>query len=889
MSTFGTRNDDGSWDIDGLRYSQVGEAGWGRSPVGEPTPIVWGDTIGLRQPLAINQHEIQYAASPVEHVLRWAAEQADFARSQAQLGATLDFEALVAAVPPTGGRFTRWLGDYRVRVASTRIEIPQTPGELEPVAIWDYDSPEARDELGITDGSLQAYYDTLAEDTSGDDPLNYYTTTYTVQGVDGASEVSTAIVGDQVFCELLFSVLIQVDYEEYIDGQLDYQDQWDDYDEYRLLVVLPADPQGEATVTPQWILHLDETLPAARDYRSDIVVTGGRVALLCEGPQLLHVDVATGTDLQEVDLTTVQSAGNNALGILNPCVGNRWVNIYAANDDGRVWSGGEGTALFCADLGSNSLVWVRDPDDDNTVLHPTGFDGVGLAALFERKAYETIVDHLVQGIQWDAVTTPTERVEVARGLSYVAGRCCLDPDSGETLGESLFDGAEDAGEFSDSQFDYVTGYGGGGTVLGEPAVVQDWAPTGSATIPPYNPDAEPGDPDWGGYNAANYQPPDDPQWPWGVDASVGWSHPPNPINYYNGELSDPYQDTNTTGTYIEGASPNPGEPGDFQGAQNYVTFQVSDPYNDIDQANVDAHQRVVDGKNSIKNDDPGGTGASDAARSMAVVETELRQRNGDWIRAIVCKARASLVAIFNEAENPYTNSVKRSEEFNWELIELSYRENGSSGLAPTLGNMVWNFYAVPDPLPAVGESPTINGTDKGWSDEFKTWHANRDASTPNPWEGELTYETLIPRDSGGVFERDYQLIWRSDFDTLSRQRTPEPIILAGPTCSDGTVIVYGPRYIATGDQPLRWEATKGGVLVWASELAKLGAFPGPSIWLGTTVVTGYQHGVNHYLCVLNGSTGAVLHDVQISESFLDLLYGDNTIWKQQSATAGLTN
>lgn len=64
MPTFGQKNEDGTWQIDGVNYGRAGVAGSSPVEPGQSLPIVWGDPIGFRQPLAINSFEINYGRSP---------------------------------------------------------------------------------------------------------------------------------------------------------------------------------------------------------------------------------------------------------------------------------------------------------------------------------------------------------------------------------------------------------------------------------------------------------------------------------------------------------------------------------------------------------------------------------------------------------------------------------------------------------------------------------------------------------------------------------------------------------------------------------------------------------------------------------------------------------
>lgn len=57
--TRGQKQANGSWEIDGLNYAKVGEAGTGKFEALDFGPVIFRDVENLRQPLALNFHQIE--------------------------------------------------------------------------------------------------------------------------------------------------------------------------------------------------------------------------------------------------------------------------------------------------------------------------------------------------------------------------------------------------------------------------------------------------------------------------------------------------------------------------------------------------------------------------------------------------------------------------------------------------------------------------------------------------------------------------------------------------------------------------------------------------------------------------------------------------------------
>lgn len=800
---------------------------------------------------------------PETIALLWYSEQAGFDRSNSQVGtgATLDPEALTTATAPGGNRYDRWLGDYRARLLSDRIEVPTTPGTTSPNTRWWYNSEEAE---AIADmAAIQAEWDTYAEDDSSyTDENNYYTVNHVVSGITQGDPISCSIVGDQIFLELDLLFEIATTIIEVTDGETTYEDAYTDYpDPVRILVVLSSNPGEAATIPVQWGLNLSETLPEIRDPRSDVVVTGGRVALLCQGPALYHCSAVDGEDMQEVDLSAVVACADNSLDILAPCIGDRWVNTYARNNDGRIWSGGLGVALFCASLTSNSLLWVRDPADDHIYLHPVGFHGGDLVCGCEKLLMEEITNN-VMGLTWEPTTTPVNVTQLQGGHSHLAGLCYLNPNTGAELGFTEFDGAPvDNGERLDPFTDYYH-------------ALATWTWTTGANDPST-------------YYPTGYNPPYN-------SGSVLWIIPPDLTDFYNGPLEDPYQETNSTGTYGEGPA-SEGGVGDFHGVEDKAQKILYSPNFAYQQPAInDAYDalvnQVIDGMNQLRG-------------SMVAIEQEHRQGPADYIRASVVRYSASVPLGLAEpaigADPPYIYTG--AEEFTWTVVNKSQIEReGTRPPAPTIKTRLYEegeSYTSYSFTGVGGDhsypSPDLLGQRVGWSDQYRAWQASRTSSTepPDPWPNQ--YGGTLPLNTGGgdqMYSNEI-LIWRP-VSTTPRTKTPTPNLTLGPCTSHSGGLVLGPRFV--DGSPPEWFAVAGRAKAWSTSApSSVSAFPGPPVSVetpsGVGIFTGYQVGSTHLLSVIDASDGTLIDEVEVTEYLREALFGDGALWKQQSRTFGLTS
>ena len=819
----------------------------------------------LYWPWARRRRLAKTAVSPL--VARWACEQADFARSNAQLGFPIDPSALTTATAPSGDRFDRFLEDFRVRVKDDRIEIPSTPGELSPITSWMFNSAEA--ETAIDMAGLQSVYDTYAEDDSTyTDENNYYTVNHVLTGIDSAYAVSTSIVGDQIYLELEASAEVSTTIIEVVDGETTYSDAYtESTDPVRVLIVFSADPGGAPSIPIQWSLNLSETLSGPRDTYSDIVVTGGRVALLCEGPYLHHCSAVDGGDLQEVDLTTVYDCEENSLDTLAPCIGATWVSLYASGDNGKVYTGGQGTPLFCADLATNALTWLRNPADDHIYLHPLGFEGGKLICACEKLLYETVTNHVL-GLTWSPVLYDEETTQLQGGLSHLAGICALDPATGSEAWFFQFPGEIPNGDRLDPFTDY-------------------YHPLNQITWTTF-----PNDIDEPNYYGTGFYPPY-------TTGSGLWHLPADLTDFYIGELTAEYQESNLTGTYIEGPKDGGADAGDFYGLDSYHSRQLESASASYQQPDIDNtyNAQVIDldgGLNEMRN------------RAVSIEQTH-RQGAKDYLRASVL--RHSCSTNFLLTRNAVTDPPElgyepvRSEPFTWTTVHRSQIEKtGVAPATPTIKTRKYDdgiaysgysFLRVWTPDYAYPPPGDNHATD-GYSDQFRAWQDSRtsESEPPNPWEG-IDHGIGANNTAGGdEYRTDEILIWRS-VSTTPRTKTPAPNLTLGPCTSTGSALILGPRFVT--DAPPEWLAVHNGEQLWTATIpTRPSAFPGPPMAIdltggGTGIWTGYQVGTTHYLSVLSMTDGAVLHEEEVPEYLREAIFGDGAIWKQQSRTFGITN
>lgn len=799
---------------------------------------------------------------PEAIALLWYAEQAGFDRANSQVGTgvTLDPETLATATAPGGNRFDRWLGEYRLRVLSDRIEVPTTPGATTPTTRWWYNSEEAET---IADMAvIQSEWDSYAEDESSyTDENNYYTVNHVVTGIVQGDPISYAIVGDQIFLELDLIFEISTTVIEVVDGETTYEDSYTDTgDAIRILVALSANPGEAPTIPVQWGLNLSDVLSGQRDSRSDIVVTGGRVALLSEGPYLQHCSAVDGSDMQEVDLSAVYDCAENLLDILLPCVGADWVNIYARNNDGRVWIGGLGTPLFCANLAANALLWVRDPADDHISLLPLGFHGVDLVCACEKRLFETVTNQVL-GLTWAPEHIPEEVTQLQGGHSHLAGLAFLNPNAGTEMGFVEFDGDPVSnGERTDPFTDYYH-------------ALARWTWTTGAN-------------DTSTFYPTGYNPPYH-------SGSVLWIIPPDLTDFYNGTLEDAYQETNSTGTFGEGPAPVGGV-GDFfqiEDKAQKILYSPNPVYQQpaIDDAYDELVNQVFDGMNQLRG-------------NMVAIEQEHRQGAADYIRASVVRYSASAPlglaepAIGDDPPYIYTGA----EDFTWTVVNKSQIEReGTRPPAPVIKTRQYEegeSYTSYSFTGVGGDhsypSPDLLGQRVGWSDQYRAWQASRtsESEPPDPWPNR--YGGTLPLNTGGgdKMYSDEILIWRP-VSTTPRTKTPTPNLTLGPCTSSSSALVLGPRFVSGA--PPEWFAVAGRAKAWSTSApSSVSAFPGPPISLetpsGVRIFTGYQVDTTHYLSVVDASDGTLVDEIEVSEYLREALFGDAALWKQQSRTFGLT-
>ena len=789
-------------------------------------------------------------------VLAWYCEQADFKRSQSQLITELGTEALIEATPPDGRRYHRTYEQFRVKLTFESIRVPLTPGSNSPYAEWFFDSLEAEDALGLLDGGYEAYYvANIGSELTEDQVRNHY--------INGSFEKSLCIVDSKIYLEIQYeieSVLVTT----YDPGEeTEYTEEESDYNYQTMLFCFSADPPAD-DMELLWSYLVDTQTYGDREDASDIVVTGGRCVILCSGYETLpHIDADTGLDLQEISLSGI-IFDNNLPTDYAAKIGNRWKTIYAI--ESRVWFGGRGIGLTCVDLLENAIVWTQEDSNSLISYHPLGFAGSQLICVKHEETRETITDYRYSCVKWDEELLPFERSEVARGHSQVGSLVSINPLTGIESGSSVISGTESAGDLSESITDYYT-----------EVVYSPWSDTWNPAPP------LPGMPESTPYTDANT--------PGGLNYQIsdfGRVLVPLLAEYYSQELTDAWQDTNETGTYIEGEQgPEIGGTvyGDFNNARGAAVNFYGAPYSGTYVWQAERDQRSDDLLRERVTRAPGDITVTE--QNMVDVE-QSRTNNGDWGICDKFQTYMSSVAIFDTDVDPITGELVEYSPESFTVTQCIKTSRLSTGTAAG-GPLQWRNpggQPIPSfPFPEYGDPIST------WSDEYiALWEAWDGNPATRPYKDRVRIGYSGPSPTGGNnFTIRHRVVFRPIPDLVAKLRTPPPPLSLGPTCATNSLLILGPDGSATS---MSWVAVNGsGAIAWEANLAK-DAFPGPPVAVGLTgggvgIVTCYNFDGDHWVCILDAADGSVLHDALVppdgGDVILDTIVIDSAIWSLNSA------
>lgn len=790
-------------------------------------------------------------------VARWLCRLADFVRSNSQSGYNFDTGTLAAATMPSGGRFHRFLREYRVRDTGTGLSIPETPGENTPRAAWAYDGTDAQLALGLSNGAFESGWESsypLEPGQSREHAISLY------------SQLSLAIVDDRVLVEVGYEIETSTT-TEVDDGEGGtYEETNFEYTTVAVLFVLGADPTGSSVE----MVYYKNLSNFGLTRVGDVVVTGGRVAVFFEGPYLWHFDFSDGSDLQELDLSALDNSNGISLTAANAIEG----FMPSAIGDSRLWFGGGATEVCCANLATNALVWSvggDTVDDTYTAYHPIGIcpEAGTLVCVRETTHHETITDYelsLPTEYSWVEAPEPVavpRNPEQARGHSRRAGIACLSLTTGEEVGYTEFSGTEADGHLVDSLTDYYTD-----------TAVESWTHPAN----PINPDTDP--PHYPG--------------PFPYDRGRGYNEVPRLVfagDVFFGTTPEREPGDNVSGSYVESETGSSSVAGTLD--HLCLSGSVSQFYNTYTGPGIytwetEYFNNVVLPQIQARFTPPSGSPAdqlSSTLSSLIGIE-ESRSTNGDWIRAEAYRVQTSTILTFANSASSIIGTINGSSEFQKILTYTSRRERGLS-YGPGYNYLGGTFLDAGGFIPV--DSAKLDHGDLeeiGASVEYyaaQIAYNATDGSGDKPFWGTSSADFVGPSTGGGhTADVTHRAIWRPVGVQHDRLRTVRPLFSwdKAPLVNGRRILC--PLYEAGGSEPLRWAAVHPttGSLIWTAELGHSGWYTQGSIGVGNSVLTAYNLGGLHYLAEVDTVTGTVISDQAIPDNqpITDLMFGDGVLW-----------
>lgn len=878
-----------------LRKGQAVVLGFVQGNSGIPVILCTKSVLGPRKYLGPVRKLLEVLYS------QWACEFANFQRSNSWTDDDpFVLDNLVKATNPLGGKFSRFFANYRfgynptLGIAYVPID-PSDPAHY-PRVEWELDGEDVATVLGLAEGG--DYYNWYEGEVGT--PEEGYTRSHAIS----QSEVlHHCLSGELVYLELQVVVDSTVTPEggdPELDGSLE------DSVFRRVLVALYANPPEHGfALTMAWGLDLTALYPTnERMAGTDILVTAGRVAIVYDGPYLLHVD-ESGGDLQELDLSPI--AIGNGSSLVADCISNRWLQTFTiSKTDPRVFLATPSIALSCINLSTNSIQWTRT--EETTTWGISGlastYEGQSLMAWRVTEVFEIVVDYLMDRgtvgstfgegepgwYTWPETPTtysaPRETPTLAPGHSIKLEFVAVSLDTGLDVGtDDTFE--TEANGTADAGFEQY-------------AITVDLP---SLSDPPSfeNDDPDPDNP----FNDWLFFPSDD------FSATFQNVRHLQLSDYFNGTARDPYN--NVTGTAIEGPS-SPGVTGsfpsvlppstsvqellDYSDSSFFIVLSLDSYTDETEEEAFDAWKEAwIDIVNASASSPSGAPSDNVPGFQAAAAEVELARRNPtDWAIGEVYWQQRESSAIRDEATGALASSATLT------VVSRVYYSQRFSGETQDGYIKPLSPWAFVNAIPQDSEKPAFGsrksfGAQYRISLEYAAAHEAWDGVSVRPYDGQVGDLISAGTGGGGTTNFKHRIFFQTDPEGLPRTKSVAPKFLLGGSCSTGKYLVCGPRYIA--GEGLHWRAYNGFAgIAWEQHLDKPGAVPAIPVALRIPdgrvgVFTPYEYSGGRWLCVLDAEDGSVIYDEEMPETItstlLESYYGDRTIWAlSPTSTMALT-